>query len=399
MAKASIYDLLHQHEPPVVETPVTRAGRGDYRTDRLRLIDGVALTPAGVVAAGEVPEPSAPVLATDLQGPDGFRLLVQPVGEVMPVDEPRLGGRGSAKARRLHELVQTISIDALMLLDALPDGAAFDIVLSAPLRSPQAIEIILDRLRRTVDATEYGEGLGDIRHSTSGWDPHATLAVPESGGQPYVLWISADSLLNHDDIARLHHRRLLALSSRPTGVSPGEAAVALLMQRVLESEPEEADGSSTGWWLDHASGLAHPERSTLSHQARHRTLRDLLAQAWPESDEDREAGAPAYVVMDAQGLPGRTMDVIGPLIERWPMLDVLDDGVSVDAWCGWPGEALTSLQLVLAMASLAPEDGALVLNLVEERRTRALVLHAGARAVDTDHDTGAATSSVDGRGS
>ncbi|MFQ3790413.1 hypothetical protein [Halomonas sp. A29] len=383
MAKASIYDLLSQRYEPVVEPQEPTGQRSDYRPDRLRLMDGVALTSAGMVARDEVPERAMPVLSPVLHGPDGFRLLVHAMQDVMRVDEPRLE-RHSAKALRLHALIQTISLDALMLLEALPEGAGFDIVVSAPLRSAQAVEIVLGRLGTMVAASAYGAGLGDIHHSDSGWDPHTTLGTRESGGQPYVLWIGADSLLNHDDIAELHRQGLLALASRQVGVCPGEAAFALLAQRVLDSGSGGDEAPTTGWWLDAATLLEHPERSMRDNPARQQLMHDLLAQAWPVAEP------PAYLVMDTLELPGRTMELSAPLLERWPRLDIIDDGLSVSALCGWPGEALTPLQLVLALASVGHAKSALLLNQAAETYSRALTLHACALAMSTNEDSPAA---------
>ena len=383
MAKASIFDLLSQRYEPVVEPQEPTGQRSDYRTDRLRLIDGVAVTPAGMVARDEVPERAMPVLSPVLHGPDGFRLLVHAVKDVMPMSEPRLE-RHSAKARRLHALIQTISLDALMLLDALPAGAGFDIVVSAPLHSAQAIEIVLGRLSTMVAASAYSAGLGDIHHSDSGWDPHATLRAPESGGRPYVLWIGADSLLNHDDTAELHRQGLLALASRQVGVCPGEAAFALLVERVSESGAGGDEVPTTGWWLDSATLLGHPERSMRDNPARQQQVDDLLAQAWPME------APPAYLVMDTLELPRRVMALSAPLLERWPRLDIIDDGLSVSALCGWPGEALTPLQLVLALASVGHSESALLLNLAEEGCSRALTLQACALAMSTNEDSPAA---------
>ncbi|MCE8021899.1 hypothetical protein HOP51_17520 [Halomonas sp. MCCC 1A11036] len=387
----SIYDLLSQRYTPDVEPQEPAGQHDDYRTDRLRLVDGVAVTPAGMVAGGEVPERTVPVVSPVLQGPDGFRLLVHAVKDVVPVEEPRLA-RHSAKALRLHALIQTISLDALMLLEALPEGAGFDIVVSAPLRSAEAAEVVIDRLGAMVAASAYAAGLGTLHHSDGGRDPHTVLGVQGAAGQPYVLWIGADSLLDHDDIAGLHRQGLLALASRQAGMFPGEAAYALLVQRIPESGE---DGPAPGWWLEAATRLEHPARDTLSLPDRQRLVGDLLARVWPEG-EDGEACAPASLVMDTLELPGRVPEVLGPLLERWPALDVIEHGLSVSALCGWPGEALVPLQWVLALASLDPGEDALLLNLAEPNVSHAMALHACAPAA-TPNEAPPAPAAVDRR--
>ncbi|WP_445003719.1 hypothetical protein [Halomonas mongoliensis] len=378
MSRASIFDLLAERHEPAVEPQAPAGQRSDYRTDRLRLVDGLALTPAGLVAAGEVPAPARLAQSRELRGPDGFHLLVQAVAEVVPEPAPRL----DAKAQRLQALLQGVLVDALMLLDALPEGEGFDIVLSAPLRTAAA-EVVTDGLRRAVAATDLAQGLGELRHLAAGQDPHAALAAPDEGGQGHVLWLVVDSLLNLEDIAALHRRDRLALPTRQAGFYPGEAAVALLMQRVPEGGGDEQAASAPGWWLDAAIRREHPGRGTLGGAARQRLVAELLAQAWP-AGEGGEDDPPAFLVVDALGLPGRTQELVGPLLERWPALDIIEQGLGVDTWGGWPGEALTALQLALARAALAPGESALLLGLAEETGTRALTLWACGEAETDD---------------
>lgn len=379
MSRASIFDRLSERPEPASAAQAPAARRHDFRTDRLRLVDGLALTPAGLVAAGEVPAPARLAQSRELHGPDGFRLLVQAVPEVVPEPAPGL----DAKAQRLQALLQGVLVDALMLLDALPEGEGFDIVLSAPLRTAAA-EVVTDGLRRAVAATELARGLGELRHLAAGQDPHAALAAPD--GQGHVLWLVVDSLLNLEDIAALHRRDRLALPTRQAGLYPGEAAVALLMQRVPEGGEggeDEPGAPAPGWWLDAAIRREHPGRATLGAAARQRLVAELLAQAWP-AGEGGEDDPPAFLVVDSLGLPGRTQELVGPLLARWPALDIIEQGLGVDTWGGWPGEALTALQLALAQAALAPGESALLLGLAEETGTRALTLRACDEAATDD---------------
>lgn len=382
MSRASIFDLLHQRQRSPEPVEETTSARSDYDADRLRLLDGVALTASGFVGAGTVPEAQSPTLSPALHGPDGFRLLVHRVADVMPVREPRLG-RLEAKASRLHELVQTIVIEALMMLEALPEEAAFDVVLTAPLRSPEAAAIVVERLRSAIVETQYASALGEIHHTTRGGAPHTVLGVGDGGGMPYVLWISADSLLNEEDVAALQQRRVMGRSSNSPGLYVGEAVVALLMQRLL-SEDAVFD---SGWRIDAGVVRDHPARSTQRDHAKRQALLELLMDAWPPpatapgaevgevqapdvpADDVSGSAAPARVVIDAMGLPGRAVEIGSALIERWPEIDMIDDGVSVDQFCGWPGEAVTAMTLVLAMASLSPLDSAVVIRVEDETRS------------------------------
>lgn len=382
MSRASIFDLLHQRQQPPAPVEEASSARNDYDADGLRLIDGVALTASGFVGAGTMPEASSPALSPALHGLDGFRLLVHRIADVMPVREPRLG-RLEAKAARLHELIQTIVIEALMMLEALPEETAFDVVLSAPLRSPDATAIVVEHLRAAIVETQYASALAEVRHTAAGGDPHAVLGVSDRGGMPYVLWISADSLLNEEDVAAMQRRRVLERSSNSAGLYVGEAVTALLVQRLVP-EDQEFD---TGWCIDKASVNHHPARATQRDHARRQALLELLSDAWPPlpeasnasaekpqgvegaSDEPGEVAPPARVVIDAMGLPGRAVEIGSSLIERWPEIDLIDDGVGVDQFCGWPGEAVTALTLVLAIAPLSPLESAVVISVEDETRT------------------------------
>ncbi|ALM53980.1 hypothetical protein [Halomonas huangheensis] len=396
MSRASIYDLLQQRTPPVVEKPVVVEERSDFRTDRLRLVDGVAVTAAGVLAMDMVPEGVRAELSQSMRGPDGFPLMACAVQEVMPVNEARLRNH-EPKALRLHELIQTSLHDALMMLEALPENERFDIVVSLALRSPETASLLLEQIQLAVKETEYGERLGEIRHNASGWNPHHCLAVSEAGGHPHVLWISADSLINVTEVSRLEQRGLLRRTARPEGLVPGEAAVALLMQRALEDDIEYA----SGWWLDSAAEQEHAPRSSKARGRKGPSIvKELLEQSWPDAADDADAEEPSRVVVDALGLPGRSTEVAGPLTERWSELDLIDHGINVAHWCGWPGEALTALQLLLAVAPLSDDESAVVLNVVKEQSSRSMVLRScAASRVGGNGAEDAERTSANGEGS
>lgn len=382
MSRASIFDLLHQrHQPtePVSEVSTTRS---DYDTQRLRLLDGMALTPSGFVAAGSLPEAQPPAQSSSLYGADGFRCIVHRIADVMPVQAPRLG-RLEARALRLHQLIQTLAVDALMLLEALPDETAFDVVVSAPLRSDEAAHIIIERLRAAIAETQYGQWLNRIDHDMAGADPHASLAAGDGGGMAHVLWISADSLLDDEGVAALQRRSAAVGASRGAGFYPGEAAVALLLQRLL---PDEVAFDS-GWLIDSGVSVEHLPRSTSRDHVRRQALLDVLAQSWPPMDETQpqeggqaesrqKSDGPARLVFDTLNLPGRAVEAGGALTERWPALDLVTDGVSVDGMAGWPVGAVTALAWALALASLQPDEHALVLSLESDSVTRAWRLMA-----------------------
>ncbi|WP_110687089.1 hypothetical protein [Salinicola aestuarinus] len=363
MSRASIFDQLHRRQSIADAPEPASSVRSDYDTETLRLIDGVALTPAGFVGRGSVPDADTPALSETLYGSDGYRLLVHAVGDVMPLSEPRLS-RLEVKAARLHELVETILIEALMLLEGIPEESAFDVVLELPLRSADAASFILERVRDAIKETQFGEWLSDIRHQSPLGDPHAATAVGTGGGMDYVLWISADSLLTQEGVTSLARRGLLAQSSRGAGLYPGEAVAALLMERLLP----ERDNPEEGWLLARGLAETHGARAGRRDHDKRQALQGVLERLWPEADA---ASAPSGLVVDSMGLKGRAVELGGAIIERWPELDAIDDGVAVDGFCGWPGDALVPLMLVLAIAPLALEESAVVLGIGSETETLA----------------------------
>ncbi|MFC0337335.1 hypothetical protein SAMN05421848_1880 [Kushneria avicenniae] len=376
MSRASIFDLLHQRHQeaaPVVEKTTVRS---DYLTDRLHLVDAVALTPAGFMARGVMPEAVPPVLSESLHGPDGYRLLVHPIVDVMPLEDSRLK-RLERKAHRLNALVQTLMVEALIMLEALPEEAGFDLILTLPLRSPQAGEIVLAQAREAIMETQYGDRLESARLVPCQGGLHDQMAVPEEGGMAWVLWLSADSLINDEDVARLDAQGVLGRSSKGPGLHPGEAVNALLIQRVL---PED-ESLDQGWLIEPATTFTHEKRSGQRDYHRREQLLALLNDAWPDKADLPDSSvavsnAPARLVVDSLTLPGRAVEAGGALMTRWEAFDLIDDGIGVDIHGGWPGEAMMCLQLVLATAALEEGEDALVLEIAGEKQSSAMVLRA-----------------------
>ncbi|MCK0714562.1 hypothetical protein ACFO0U_12750 [Chromohalobacter sarecensis] len=370
MKRASIFDRLQQRHSvsePLEEPSVARC---DYVSGRLRIIDGLALTAGGFIRSGDIPEPPTPELSSTLYGSDGCRLLMHPVSDTTSVNEPQLG-RLDAKALRLHQLVQTVMAEALMMLEAVPKESAFDILLSAPVRSPEAASLIQERLSGAVADTQYGAYLGEIRLAEQ-QDPHAALAVGEQGGMPYVLWIGVDSLVNEGDIASMQYRDILVRSSRGDGLYPGEAVAVLLVQRLTAEVLE----FNSGWRLDAGIRREHAPRAGRRDYDKRSALVELLGDLWPATQDDASSPAPSRLVVDAIGMPGRGVELGGAVIERWPGIDTIDDALGVDALVGWSGEATQVLLFVLAAAAIEPEGHAVVLALHAESHTQAWALRS-----------------------
>lgn len=370
MSRASIFDLLHERQPVSEPQPTPEPRQTDYDADRLQVLDGLALTAAGLITPDSLPEAHTPQLSSSLVGADGYRLLVHEIADLPVAEEPELA-RMDTKAVRLHRLVQSIVLEALMLLEALPDDAHYDVVLSAPVASDAAAAIITDRLSRAIAETEYGERLGELHHSAAGEDPHTTLAVSGDGGMPYVLWLSVDSVINQQDLVSPRHRQLLVQSSRSPGLYAGEAAAALLIRRLSDGEPQPDDG----WLMGPGMIREHPARAGRRDHEKRQGLIQLLGEFWPDEEAD---GKPSRLVFDALGLPGRAVELGGAVIERWPEIDTIDDGVNVEDFCGWPGVSVTAVMLVLAIAEMNPDEHVILLSLRAENQSRVWALRGPA---------------------
>lgn len=395
MFKTSIYDRLQKVRPAEPQVAPTQA-RSDYHTDTLCLLDGVALTAAGAVARGELPESSSPALSAMLRGPDGYGLLVHEIA--LHQSESQEGGaRLDRRHQRLMSLIQSLVIDALLMLEALPEGTPFDVVLSAPIRHASLREIFLTQLRETIQATPFGEVLGHVTYrAASQASLHQLLAADESGGMPHVVWISVDSLLFESSVSELARRGQLGYASRPTGLFPGEAVSAVLCQRIAPESPAPVQG----WQIPLAATLTHPARGSRELRRAPAPLAQLIERHWPapaasraQDDDSAETPIntdfqPVRLVIDSFGLPGRALEAGTSLVNRWPELDVIADGSIIDRFCGWPGDAWLGLALVLAMAELEEQDGALIVALADDSRTQGLALLPCA-ADSAVHESGA----------
>jgi hypothetical protein len=379
MFKSSIYDRLQQVRPVEPEAPVVKV-RSDYRTDTLCLLDGVALTSAGAVAKGQLPSSAAAEISATLRGPDGYGLLVHEIALGQAGASPASGeqvARLDRRHQRLETLIQALIIDALLMLEALPEGAPFDIVLSAPIRHASLVEGFIARLRETVAATPFADALGSVSHRAAAeQDLHQLLAAEASGGMPHVILLSVDSLLFDSSVSELSRRGQLAYASRPSGLFPGEAVAALLFERLAPDSPAPLQG----WQVPLAATLTHAARGSRELRRSPAPLMQLIERQWPvqaENDEHastREPFEPMRLVIDSLGLPGRAVEAGTSLMNRWPGLDMIEDGTTLDSFCGWPGDAWLALALVLAIAELEDNDSALVVSLRNDTQTQVLAL-------------------------
>ncbi|WP_024950882.1 DUF3726 domain-containing protein [Cobetia crustatorum] len=296
----------------------------------------------------------------------------------------RLAGRGMnvtafwRNAQDVNEAVGSPMIEQVVGFRAnSPVPEIRVIVLSAPIRHASLVEGFTARLRETVAATPFAEALGSVTHRAAGDQGlHELLAAAESGGMPHVIWLSVDSLLFDSSVSELSRRGQLAYASRPSGLFPGEAVAALLFERLAPDSPAPLQG----WQVPLAATLTHPERGSRELRRSPAPLMQLIERHWPvQAGNDEHAPTPEpfepmRLVIDSLGLPGRAVEAGTSLMNRWPGLDMIEDGTTLDSFCGWPGDAWLALALVLAIAELEDNDSALVVSLRDDTQTRMLTL-------------------------
>ncbi|USZ50661.1 hypothetical protein [Halomonas sp. DN3] len=366
-SRASLYDRLRPRQSTLEQMArqqATPAPERRYDPDRLRVIDGVALTSAGLVGWGNMPDKQAAVVDTSLAASES--LLVHRIDcQFGTLGEP-LALQGD-RARRLYELARALVGEAMTLLERLPTEAGFEVVLSMPVEGHTTV------LRDMLDVSLRGSlaypRMTGLRLVPDHQDLHDTLATPATGGAGHVLWLSIDCVLHAHGIGQLRARQQLATTRNPQGIKPSEAAVALMIQRIAE----DGYGGGDGYLLKRGVMLEHNRRTDLTRRQRYQSLAEILARVWP--DEGATAGnAPGVVVADSLDLPGRRADLAGALLTLWPELDLGEECRCIDYHFGWPGTALIALQLVVALVGDRSRSGAVLLQLSDDHSSRALAL-------------------------
>lgn len=425
MSESSIYDRMPLRQSTLRKYAQAQKAAAPaptrYDPERLRVIDGVALTAAGLVGWGSVPAASSPVVDRTLSSTEV--LLTHPVAlpEAFAGSITALIGE---PARRVHELGHALLCEALNLVEPLPAEANVDVYVSTALdirEQAQALCQSLASVLRTsprisaVRQASAHEDIHDDSHEAIHEDIHDLLAAPESGGASHVLWLSIDTLLHAQGIASLRDRGALASLSDLQGLKPAEASVALLFERVQE----DAEPLSAGIWLTRGKTQTYHRHELSTRQQRRQHLRELVAQGWQDGSteslngrgdtpgkrpkdesgggEQRDldtgsAGAP-FVVVDHLDVSGDRAVLGSVLMERWPEFELGEDCLSIDAHFGWPGQSAIALSLVVATVELqrrgAQATGALLLTLMDDNRRQTLALRAIAEPIDA-----AATSSL-----
>lgn len=366
-SRASLYDRLRPRQSTLEqmarqETTPEPARR--YDPDRLRVIDGVALTAAGMVGRDGLPDSQIAVMDASLAASES--LLVHRVEcHAGSVGEPL--AHAGERASRLYELTRALLGEALTLLERLPADARFEVIVSMPIEGHSTV--LRDMLNASLRGSLAYPRMTGLQLVPDQRDIHDTLAAPAAGGAGHVLWLSVDGVLHAHGIAQLRARHQLATSRYSQGIKPSEAAAALLIRR----EAEDGCGSDVGYLLKRGQVREHARRADLTRRQRHQTVTELVTSVWPGPGTEEDI-SPAVVVADCLSLPGLRADLAAGVITRWPDFDLGQQCLCINFHFGWPGTALSALQLVAALASDRSTSGAVVLQLNDDHSSRALAL-------------------------
>lgn len=374
-SRASLYDRLRPRQSTLEQMArqqATPAPERRYDPDRLRVLDGVALTSAGLVGWGNVPAPAVPTPLEGVQSPGGNCFLCHKVVDTIPIASSPDGQAIDQKTTRLLELVHSLALEALGLLDKAPKNAisniGFDIAVSLPSDGLVSTHAFLEYIRELLKASSFCQSMGQLICLDNSIGLHAAVAASVLT-RPYILWISADSFCSSSGVVQLEQQSLLASPPRYKGTHPGEACAAVLLQRIEENSSAFQDG----WWLVPSVGLHHSARAQQSRRSRLDSMRELIntvSSALVDSE-------PSVAIADVGKLPNRVSDVCAALFDHWSHPDAIEDVYFADSFCGWSGSALNAIQIVLAIAALTEKKhagSALILEVASETTSGAAFL-------------------------
>lgn len=417
MSKASIYDQLYQRRPePEPKSPVLPPVL--YDPQRLYLIDAITLTPSGRVAKDDWPQPVAPERDLNLSGPHGETLLVYRIPELVDHVPIQLTDAAAIKEWRL---LQTWLDELMALLLAIPgheDGAAptLDVVWSTELTG-QVLDQVLTLLRQTLATlrlpvnVQHVESCRPVALHTL----HQQLAPGDQPAAPWVLLLGAGSCVHDQGVTALSQQQRLATTLQPNGLRPGEAVAGLLFKRQprwsesseLKTDlsktssdrtrlwPSDATSTATvpeaddmatetmGWLLRPGLYCRHPSRDRQRRAADHldQALSEVLSEQGLSTDSQPDQPVPDFIMVDTLSLPGRSIELANFLMRRYPHIDLIEHGASVDGLCGWPGVVAPLIQLALATALVeSPEESVAVLSVNQTESTPVMMLEARASA-------------------
>lgn len=358
----SIYDELYRRRVSRRQPTVAEGRRHDLSAERVCLVDGIAINAAGTLLMGaglpEAPLASPCPLLTDAQG---FPRLAKPISTIA-LSERHLGIDG-----RLSAIWDFLAGSLEVLVRQLPDDEKVDLVLTLPASisgwlQQSLQQSIVDQLSKH-HVWQEGQSLCRVDH---GQNINALLAPSETaGGMRWVFWCSLDSLLDESQL-----RQWDELSSKRSPLIAGEGGALMLFERTAaETLPSKGQ-----FWVRAMDKTHQPIKG-----ARSAALKTLMA-ALITSDEPTlgdimpSGETPAWCIMD-MGNGERAGDAFMALFDRWQSAyEPLVNCFALDHFCGWVGQATPSTMLMMAAASMAEQDAAMLLSLCQPEVTTMTLL-------------------------
>lgn len=353
---SSIYDELYRRRVSRRQPTVVEGRRRDFSAERISLVDGVAITSAGVLQMGEGLPKEAPLatpcpLFTNAQG---FPRLVKPISTIA-LSERHLGVEGRLSA--IWDFL-TGSFDAL--IRQLPDDDNVDLVVTLPDGvSPWLQQSLQQRIIEQLKKHRVWQE-GQSRCTVGSASTLNTLLAPDTlGAMRWVFWCCIDSLLDDAQLYRWDER-----FSKQSPLIAGEGGALMLFERAApEAEPTKGQ-----FWVQSAQQL-HASSSTAAKRARTVALNALISKLLPahtsDQQDDGASDAPAWCIMD-MGSGDRAGDAFMALFDRWAgVYEPLVNCYALDHFCGGVGGAALGLSLMMAAAAMQQEDSAMLLMLSE----------------------------------
>lgn len=348
---SSIYDELYRRRVSRRQPSVTESRRRDFSADRVCVVDGAAVSAAGMfLMHGGLPD--TPPIASPwplLTDASGFPRLAKPI-KTMAASDRHLGIDG-----RLNSIWALLAGSLDGLVRQLPDDEKVDVVICLPevasLSFRQSLQQSLVERLTTYNLWQEGES---VCHITSSSATLNTMLAPDPnvGGMRWVVVCSIDSLLEEHQLGQWG-----TSADQQTSVIAGEGGALILFERVAPA----ALPSLGRFWIN-SKEQSFEETSKPLPMKKHPRIAALSALL--EALVPAEASAPPDVCVMDIGMGEPAGDAFMALFERWPnQYAPMVNCHALDYYNGYIGEATFAVMLMMAVAAIEDTDSALLLSL------------------------------------
>lgn len=352
---SSIYDELYRRRVSRRQPTVAEGRRHDLVADRLCMVDGIATTAAGILQLSDgLPEVSVASSCPLLVDEQGFPRLANAIRTIA------LNGRHKSFDGRLVAIWNDLAGHLEALVHQLPDNEKVDLVLTlSESVSPELQHTVQQLIVEQLIAHQlWQEGQSCCCVGTS--QTINTQLAPDtaSGAMRWVFWCSMDTLL---DERQFHHWNKLSPKNSP--IIAGEGGALILFERL----PLEGVPSRGRFWV-HSQVEQHALSRSLMDKPRVEALKKLMnAMVLPAKQPEASSSAepPTWCIMD-MGAGERAGNALAALFDCWPgVYELMANCYVLDQFCGWNGQAAQGVMMMMAAASMAENDSAMLLSLNE----------------------------------